>query len=122
MKPFNAAQTYLINRPRAGILINRAAGMLAFAVFVAALTEVLTPAPSQGVTVPVLDYTAVSQMLVQTAQFAAAPRHDGPADRTVESRSSIRHRTLRHGVFGRTGEWLGFKFVAGHRHYGEHRH
>ena len=68
MKPFNAAQTFLLNQPKARILINRAAGLFAFSVVMVSLIEAFTPASSQA-TLPVLDYAAVSQMLVQTAQF-----------------------------------------------------
>ena len=61
-------KTFLLKAPRAGVLIHRATGLLAFTVVLVAITEAFTPASSQA-TLPVLDYAAVSQMLVQTAQF-----------------------------------------------------
>jgi hypothetical protein len=57
------------NRSPFGVWLNRAAGLVLFAVVLILLAEIFTPATSQA-TLPVLDYAAVSQLLVQTEQYA----------------------------------------------------
>ena len=61
-------EKFLLRRPRFGVLLERAAGLTIFALVFVILTELFTPSSSQA-TLPVLDYAAVSQMLVQTEQF-----------------------------------------------------
>jgi hypothetical protein len=61
-------KSFLLRRPRFRVLLDRAAGLAIFALVVLILTELFSPSDSQA-TLPVLDYAAVSQMLVQTEQF-----------------------------------------------------
>lgn len=62
-------ENFLLRKPRLAVMLQRAAGLIVFALVMVLLAEVFTPSPSQA-TLPVLDYAAVSQMLVQTEQFA----------------------------------------------------
>lgn len=64
----NAMERFLLQKPRFAVLFQRAAGLVVFALVLTLLAEVFTPSASQA-TLPVLDYAAVSQMLVQTEQF-----------------------------------------------------
>lgn len=61
-------KSFLLRRPRFRVLLDRAAGLAIFALVVVILTELFSPSDSQA-TLPVLDYAAVSQMLVQAEQF-----------------------------------------------------
>jgi hypothetical protein len=58
----------LLRRPRFRVLLDRSAGLAIFALVVLILMELFNPSDSQA-TLPVLDYAAVSQMLVQAEQF-----------------------------------------------------
>ena len=59
---------YLLSGPRGRVLLQRAAGLVFFMLTLVAAVELFTPSASQA-TLPVLDYAAVSQMIVQTEQF-----------------------------------------------------
>ena len=62
-------ENFLLRKPRLAVMLQRAAGLTVFALVMVRLAEVFTPSASQA-TLPVLDYAAVSQMLVQAEQFA----------------------------------------------------
>jgi hypothetical protein len=64
----SSLKKYLLRQPSFGVMLERAAGLTIFVLVVVILTELVTPTSSQA-TLPVLDYAAVSQMLVQTEQF-----------------------------------------------------
>ena len=57
------------NRSSFGVWLNRAAGLVLMAVVLILLAEVFASSPIQAA-LPVLDYAAVSQLLVQTEQYA----------------------------------------------------
>jgi hypothetical protein len=61
-------KTFVLRQPRFGVFLERAAGLTIFALILVIMTELFTPSASQA-TLPVLDYAAVSQMLVQAEQF-----------------------------------------------------
>ena len=58
-----------LNRSSFGVWLNRAAGLVLFAVVMVILMEIFTPTLSQA-TLPVIDTAAVAQLVQQTAQYA----------------------------------------------------
>lgn len=62
--------TYLLNRPRFGVLLNRAAGLVLFVLILILAAEIFMPSGSQATGIPVVDMSAVSQLITQTAQYA----------------------------------------------------
>ena len=64
-----ALKEYIGLRPSFGVMVNRAAGLLAFSLVAVVLVEVFTPSASQA-TLPVIDTAAVAQLVQQTAVYA----------------------------------------------------
>jgi hypothetical protein len=64
-----AIERFLIRRPRFGVLLNRAAGLLVFMVTAVLVVEIFAPSASQA-TLPVIDVAAVGQLVQQTEQYA----------------------------------------------------
>jgi hypothetical protein len=63
-------QRTLLNRPSFRVMVNRAAGLLLFGFVLILSTEIFVPSASQATGIPVVDASAISQLVTQTAQYA----------------------------------------------------